>query len=203
MPTDPPGFSAHPISFTVQIPPPQPRPGPWEWAHSSKQSFPFPPRGFSSFSQHREEGRAVFRHYLRCHCLHTGSPQGEESTIHTIPSPSHPFPIPSPASQSTQHIPLGTRFGYQIQRVSPIVLGPQGLLQMVPAPALAWPGLDTLTLCASQVLGIQPGEDNTKWKLSLGKAWQHLRSCLPLAEALLLIFISFLQLSMSRSLSKP
>lgn len=160
------------------------------------------PRGFFSFSERREEVRTALRHYPPVsvsHCTvsaHTG--RGKHH-------PLHPFPIPSPASQTSQHTPLGSRFGYHTPCLC-YCSGASGVAADGPCSSLGlgWAG-HPRTASASQVLGasMQPGKDSTKWKLSLGKAWQHLRSCLPLAEELLLVFISFLQRSMTRSLSKP
>lgn len=59
----------------------------------------------------------------------------------------------------------------------PIVLGPRGLLHMVPAPALAWVGIRTpQTTYASSVPGtsFQPGEASTKWINRKLRLWQRL-----------------------------
>lgn len=96
MPTDPPGLSAHPISFTIQIPPPQPRPGPCEWAHSTTWTFPCSQEDFSpSLSAGQKPGQHLGI-TLSCQCPTAPCPhtQGGESTIHCIPSPSLPHPIP-------------------------------------------------------------------------------------------------------------
>lgn len=140
MPTDPPGLSAHPISFTIQIPPPQPCPGPCEWAHSTTWTFPCSQEDFSpSLSAGKKSGQHLGI-TLPCQCPTAPCPhtQGGESTIHCIPSRSHPLQARLP---STPHWAAGLATTHHVCATA---LGPQGLLQMVPAPALAWAGLDTL-----------------------------------------------------------
>lgn len=205
MPTDPPGLSAHPISFTIQIPPPQPHPGPCEWAHSTTRTFPCSQEDFSpSLSAGKKPGQHLGITFP-CQCPTAPCPhtQGGESTIHCIPSPSLPHPIPCKPDFPTH--PTGQQV-WLPHTMSVYCSGASGVAADGPCSSLGlgWAG-HPRTASASQVLGagMRPGEDSTKWKLSLGKAWQHLRSCLPLAEELLLVFISFLQRSMTRSLSKP
>lgn len=108
------------------------------------------PRGFFSFSEHREEGRAVFRHYplvSLSHCsICTQDPPGAGKAPSTA-SLLQPNPLPSPASQTSHHIPLGSRFGYQTQRAMSVLLfwGLGGCCRW--SLLQPWPGLalDTLT----------------------------------------------------------
>lgn len=123
------------------------------------------PGGIFSLSEHR----AVLRHYplvSLSHCTQD-PPWGRESITHCIPSPAIPLPPPDfPAHPTGQQVWLpNTKI-----HVCPVVLGAQELLQMI--PGWHW----APSACASPVLGTQPGEDSTKWKLSLGKARQCLTS---------------------------